>query len=72
MDKVTHKIPTHSYTCRQVQTYKYPAHKHTQQLHYEELLVCNHPRLFPIITVPFETNHIKWQNEILHDGSPEL
>ena len=34
-------------------------------LHYEELLVSNHPRLFPIITISFNNNHINWQDEIL-------
>lgn len=43
--------------------------EHRQKQHYEELLVSNHPRLFPIITISFNNNHIKWQDEILHDDT---
>lgn len=39
-------------------------HTHTS-LRYEELLVSNHPRLFPIITISFNNNTINWQDEIL-------
>lgn len=41
---------------------------HTQKLHYEELLVSNHPRLFPII-ISFNNNHIQWKDETLHDDT---
>lgn len=46
--------------------YMYPK-AHTQKLHYEELLLINHPGLFPIIKVSFDNNHIKWEDETLHD-----
>lgn len=41
----------------------------TQRLHDEELLGSIHPRLFPIITISFNNNNIKWQDEILHDNT---
>ena len=59
------------FTCIHIKKgpYKDPMHKHVQKLHYDELPGSNHPRLFPIITISFNNNHIKWQDEILHDDT---